>query len=172
MSIFQRYAHIFWIPFFPIGKIGVSVCTHCQQTLKLNDMEGPLKLAYQNGKLQTKMPIWIFSGLFILAVGIVALTINEKRKDQRNAQWIMAPIKGDVFEIKTKDDKYTLLKVNAVVKDSVYAIYNKYQTDGISGLDKMKEKGDSAFVATEVYGFAKKDLKKLLTEGTIIGIDR
>lgn len=35
---FQRYIHIFWIPFVPIGKTGSSVCSHCKQALSVKKM--------------------------------------------------------------------------------------------------------------------------------------
>lgn len=66
--VFQRYAHIFWIPFVPIGKTGASQCSHCKQVLKLKQMPGPLRLAYDNVALRTKIPFWTFIG-----AGLVAL---------------------------------------------------------------------------------------------------
>ena len=32
-SIFGRYAHVYWIPLFPIGKVSASECGHCRQVL-------------------------------------------------------------------------------------------------------------------------------------------
>jgi hypothetical protein len=71
MYVFQRYAHVFWIPFFPIGKTGVSQCAHCKQTLKLKEMPSSLKLAYENVAAQNKTPYWTFVGVAIVAILIV-----------------------------------------------------------------------------------------------------
>ena len=71
MHVFQRYAHIFWIPFFPIGKTGASQCAHCKQLLKLKEMPPDLRLAYDNLKAQTKTPIWTWSAAAIIGVLII-----------------------------------------------------------------------------------------------------
>jgi hypothetical protein len=68
MHLFQRYAHVFWIPLFPIGKTGVSQCSHCKQILKLKEMPFALRLSYENMKSQTTTPFWVFSGSAVIAV--------------------------------------------------------------------------------------------------------
>ncbi|GGA97126.1 zinc-ribbon domain-containing protein [Puia dinghuensis] len=69
--VFQKYAHVFWIPFFPIGKTGASQCAHCKQVLKSKQMPPTLRLAYDNVATQAKTPYWTFVGVAILAVVIV-----------------------------------------------------------------------------------------------------
>jgi len=61
MHVFQKYAHVFWTPFFPLGKTGVSQCDHCKQVLKLKEMPSSLTNVYENLKSQTKTPIWTFT---------------------------------------------------------------------------------------------------------------
>ncbi len=68
ISIFGKYAHIFWIPFFPMGKKGVSECNHCKRTLAPNEMSASLKLAYQKVSSVTKTPFWYWSGLILVGV--------------------------------------------------------------------------------------------------------
>lgn len=34
VSIFGRYAYLYWIPVFPLTKKGVAECDHCKITLK------------------------------------------------------------------------------------------------------------------------------------------
>jgi hypothetical protein len=71
MHVFQRYAHIFWIPFFPIGKTGASQCGHCKQVLKEKEMPSSLKMAFDDVKSRTKTPYWTFAGVAIIVVLIV-----------------------------------------------------------------------------------------------------
>ena len=71
MFVFQRYAHIFWIPMFPIGKSGASQCGHCKQVLKSKQMPADVKLAYENVAAQAKIPYWTFAGLAIIAVLVI-----------------------------------------------------------------------------------------------------
>ena len=168
MHVFQKYAHVFWIPFFPLGKTGVSQCDHCKQVLKLKEMPGTLRASYDNLKSQTKTPIWTFSGLALVAVLIVAGVISDKKKGERNAQLIVTPQAGDIFEIKTKDKQYTIYKVYKVQGDSVFIQPSNYEVNKMTGLNDLKQKEYSS----DVYGVSKTDLKKMLEEGEILDIDR
>jgi len=171
INVYSRYAHIFWIPFFPIGKTGVSVCTNCKQTLKLKEMPESYKIDYENIKGQTKIPIWHFSGLFIIAIGSVALFYSDKQKKERIGKYVLAPKTNDIFEIRLKDDAFTTLKVKRVAGDTVYFVANKYQTNQLSGLSDLSKKGDSDY-ETELTGILKATLINMNTKDEIIDIDR
>jgi hypothetical protein len=171
MHVFQKYAHVFWIPFFPMGKTGISQCDHCKQVLKLKQMPPGLVDSYNNIKAQTRTPVWMFAGLALLAFGITAGVISEKNKSAKNARLILNPQSGDIFEIKTADRQYTLYKVSAVKGDTVFVLYNNYESNKLSGLEKLKEKGDKAF-SSEEQPLTKADLKKMLDNDEILDIDR
>ena len=171
MHVFQKYAHVFWIPFFPMGKTGVSQCDHCKQVLKLKEMPASLTASYDNLKSQTKTPIWMFSGLALVAVLITIGVINDKKKDEKNAQLILTPQSGDIFEIKTKDNQYTLYKIDQIQGDSVFVRVNNYETNKATGIDDLKKKGDNAY-SEEVLGLSKSELKVMLDKGEIIDVDR
>ena len=171
MHVFQKYAHVFWIPFFPMGKTGVSQCDHCKQVLKLKEMPASLTASYDNLKSQTKTPIWMFSGLALVAVLITIGVINDKKKDEKNAQLILTPQNGDIFEIKTKDNQYTLYKIDQIQGDSVFVRVNNYETNKATGIDDLKKKGDNAY-SEEVLGLSKSELKVMLDKGEIIDVDR
>jgi hypothetical protein len=168
MHVFQKYAHVFWIPFFPMGKTGLSQCNHCKQVLKRKEMPAILTASYENLKAQTKTPIWMFSGLALVAVLITIGVISDNKKDEKNAQLILTPKTGDIFEVKTKDNQYTLYKVDQVEGDSVFIQTSNYEVNKISGLDDLKKKDYS----TDSYGFSKNELKEMLNKGEIIDIDR
>ncbi len=169
INVYQRYAHVFWIPFFPIGKTGVSACNNCKQVLKLNQMPASLRLSYDNIKAQSKMPVWTFSGLFLIVLGIIAIMISEKQKDERVGKLILSPKKDDVFEIKLKDNEYTLYKVQKVDGDTVYFYANKYQTNRQTGLAGL---ADQPFDTDMSYGLPKSKLVSMSKNDEIIDIDR
>ena len=171
MYVFQKYAHIFWIPFFPIGKTAVSQCSNCKQVLKLKEMPPVLSGAYENLKGQGKTPIWTFSGLALVAVLITIGVISDKNKDERNAKIILTPRQGDIFEIRTKENQFTLYKVEAIQGDSVIISTNKFETDKLSGVADIKSKGPTAW-SEEQYAFSKSELKTMLEKGEILDIDR
>jgi hypothetical protein len=171
LHVFQKYAHVFWIPFFPIGKIAATECQHCKGVLKVNQFSPSTRLAYDNIKSQTKTPVWMFSGLALLAAFIIFSSYQSSQKDKRNATLISAPIAGDIFEIKTQENQYTLYKVANVQGDSVFVRFNQYETNKASGLYDLKSKGDTAY-SNLTFSLLKSDLKKMLEKGEITGIDR
>jgi hypothetical protein len=168
MHVFQKYAHVFWIPIFPMGKTGVCQCDHCKQVLSLKEMPASLVISYNNLKEKAKTPIWMFSGLALLAILITIGIISGKKNDEKNAKLILSPKAGDIFEIKVSDNQYTLYKVNEVLGDSVFVQINDYETNKVTGLNDLKKEAYSE----EVMGFSKAELKQMLEKGEIIDIER
>ncbi len=169
--VFQKYGHLFWIPFFPMGKTGVSQCNHCKQALSLKQMPDTLRNTYENIKGQTKTPPWMFSGLALVAGLIIIGVINERNKDDRNQALIQSPQSGDIFEVKTGANQYTLYKVEVVKPDSVYLRMSNYETNRSTGLDDIKKKGPDAY-SEDLFGYSNDDLKEMLNRGEILDIDR
>ena len=168
MHVFQKYAHVFWIPIFPMGKTGVCQCDHCKQVLSLKEMPASLVISYNNLKEKAKTPIWMFSGLALLAILITIGIISGKKNDEKNAKLILSPKAGDIFEIKVNNSQYTLYKVNEVLGDSVFVQINDYETNKVTGLNDLKKEAYSE----EVMGFSKAELKQMLEKGEIIDIER
>jgi hypothetical protein len=172
LSVFQRYAHVFWIPFFPIGKTGVSMCNNCRQVIKLDQMPPSLRLSYDNLKAHTKIPIWSFAGVLLISLGVIAIIISEKQTAEKVSKFIVSPKKDDIYEIKLKDSEYTLYKVQKVEKDTVYFFANKYQTDLETGLSGLADSGAKAFDTDITYGLSKSMLADMNKKDEIIDIDR
>jgi hypothetical protein len=171
IHVFQKWAHVFWIPFFPIGKVAASECGHCKQVLKEKEMTSSMQTVLQDVKSRSKTPIWTFSGLALLAVLIVVGVINDKKKDEKIAKLILAPLAGDVFEMKTPESQYTLYKVAAIQGDSVMIRPNNMETNKPSGLTKIKAQGDAGY-AEETFSVSKAELKSWFDKGEIIDIER
>ena len=168
LYVFQKYAHIFWIPVFPLNKLGVSECSHCKQVLEHAKFSPALATGYKDAKAETKTPIWTFSGIAVF-VALVSLGIyNDKKTGERNAQLILTPQSGDLFEVKTEDSQYTLYKVDDVIGDSVFIRVNTYETNKRTGLGDLKTKDYSELT----YGFTKVELKNMLEKGEILDIER
>ena len=166
--VYRKYAHVFWIPLFPIGKTGYCECSHCSRVWKKEQMPDNINQAYYNLAKQAKRPWWMFSGLGLIVVLIVLVTINSQAIEARNKKLILDPQRGDVYEIKLHDNSYTLYKVAHVIGDSAYLQYNDYETDKRSGLDQMKKKPYSEIQ----MGFSKTELKLMLDKGEILNINR
>jgi hypothetical protein len=171
MHVFQRYAHIFWIPLLPLGKTGVSQCDNCKQVLKSSKMTANLKIAYQNVAAQTKTPIWTFTGIAIIAVFIVFGINSDNKKQEKIKQYIAVPQKGDVLSIKTKEHNYTIYRIDAVKNDSIFIQPSNYEANKISGLKELKNKGEAGY-SEDVFGMSKTELQQLLTKEEIYDIER
>lgn len=168
MHVFQKWAHIFWIPFFPVGKTGVSQCTHCQQVLAYKDMTPSLKLSYGNVKSGASTPIWTFSAIPLIMAIFVFAYIHGKQNAERITKMIPALQKNDVLHLKIGNNAYSLSKITRVHADSVFFVNNKFQTDGESGLEDLKNKDydiEERFLTVA-------ELKEMNKKDEVINIDR
>jgi hypothetical protein len=119
----QRYAHLFWIPAFGIGKVW------CLRDLKTNDLYHPNAtiLQFLNSlPLQNKTPWYTFAlPLLALAIAILAPIYmkiedyaSQKRYEAYQAeqkesmkQAILSPKPNQYFELKDNDYKASFIKV-------------------------------------------------------------
>lgn len=166
--VYQKYAHVFWIPAFPIGKTGGSNCSHCKQTLKPKEMPQDLKLSYDNLRTRSKTPIWTFSGLAIFLLLVSWGIFAARQSAAANAKMILAPQPGDVYEVKQGPSSFTLYKVSRVEGDSVHILHNMYESNKRSGLSGLLNKEYDP----EPEVLAKSQLKELFDKGTIDDIRR
>lgn len=171
LYVFQNYAHVFWIPFFPIGKKVISQCENCKQVLKLKEMPSTFTMTYENMKSQFKTPVWTFSGVALLAILVTIGVINDQQNTAKNSRLILAPQTGDVFEVKTKDNQYTLYKIQTIEGDSAFIRINKFETNKATGLSELKGKGETAF-DEDLYAFTKTALRQMFDNGEIVDIYR
>ena len=76
VTLFGKYAHIYWIPFFPIGKVAVAECTTCLRTISQEEFSTSLKRKYNAQKSTIKRPFWHWAGLGI--IGLLVAYFNIK----------------------------------------------------------------------------------------------
>ncbi|QWX85461.1 zinc-ribbon domain-containing protein [Cellulophaga sp. HaHaR_3_176] len=170
ISVYGKYAYIYWIPFFPMSKKAFSECTNCSATLDVNGMNGKLKSAATEVKNNTKTPIWYWSGLAIIAVLISLGVYSSLQHDKDVAVYINQPAVGDVIEFKSSENGYySTLKISAVTSDSIFVIQNDYETDkktGVSDIDKASN------YTTEPYSLGKNQIQGLFDEKVFYDINR
>lgn len=169
LSAYSKHAHIFWIPIFPVGRVGLSQCTHCKQTLEYKNMSRDLQLAYNNLQAETRVPIWQFVGLGLIAM-LITFGVYSSGQDEKNRlAYVANPMAGDIYKYKTDDNNYSTLKIVSVSSDSIFVSPNKYQTDKMSGIYKLDK--DENYPA-ESYGISRNDVKQMLLDKDIYDIDR
>ncbi len=169
VSVVGRYFHVYWIPFFPTGKLVLGVCENCKHTTEEKDMPSQMKGQAVDLKNRTKQPFWFFSGLGLVVVIVTAVSIIGSKDDDADRKSIEMPTAGDKYHIKTEDLDYTIMKVSKVVGDTVFVIPNIYSTNKISGLYKIdKEKNYNEEFETGIH---KDRIKEMYAEKTIIEVD-
>lgn len=168
MHVFQKYFHVFWIPFFPIGKTGVSQCNHCKQVLKPNEMKGNTKLNYENLKQTSKSPLWVWSGGAVIAAFVIFAMSQSGRWAKEKAERVAHLKPNDIIEMKLNTGKYTIFKVDQVIGDTVYLFQNQYEADRHSGIRDLKRKPyyDTA------DAFLQMEIDSMFKKGEILDVDR
>lgn len=118
------------------------------------------------GKTTTRL--LSISGLIILGVlAIVGLLVN-RYNDKKNVQLVLQPQSGDIYEMATENDHYTLLKVGRVNGDSVFVHINEYEAGKKSGLSQLRGEPFSP----EEIAFTKQTIRVMLKEGKILDVER
>lgn len=173
VSIFQRYFHIFWIPFFPIGKAKVSQCGHCRQVLQAHEMPAPLQAQSKAIAAQASTPVWTFSGLALLGIFITWAIISDQQEDKETLAFVAAPQYGDVYEVKLGEKSYTLFRVAEVQADTILFYPHQYETIKSTGLTDLRIDSDKKNqYDTQRIALAKLALTNMLDEGKILGVYR
>ena len=102
-SVYRRHAHVFWIPLFPIGKVGASQCQNCQNVLEKGEMPKDIKAEYQAFSETAKGPIWQFSGLVLIAALVIWIKFSIDEDTKTEQQYISSPQIDDIYEYKIKE---------------------------------------------------------------------
>lgn len=71
MLVFQKYAHLYWIPLFPTTKTATTKCSNCEQVLEKKEFNYSLNESFNSIKSKLKSPIWTF-------IGTIAIELLKK----------------------------------------------------------------------------------------------
>lgn len=171
MQVYTRYAHIYWIPAFPIGKVAVSSCLHCKHSLdnKQFKADPQYQYAYERIKNKTATPVWSFSGLALIGILICWGIFSSLQSDQEREQFLAQPMAGDVYEVKDESGYFSTMRIESVEGETVYMLLNQYSVNKASA---WREIDVHENYETESVEFSKDELETLYQEGKIIDINR
>lgn len=164
LSVYRKHAHIYWIPLFPLWKIGVSECTHCKHVLSNDEMVPPLKDEFLRLKSNKRGPLWQYTGLAIV-VFLFAFGIYASMEAKITAPgMINDPNVGDVYEFQTSTGGYSTLKVVSFDQDSIYVTPNKYEVKSTFDTNSIeKEENYEGYY----YGMTREELIGMHEDGII-----
>lgn len=169
-GIYGKYAYIYWIPLFPIGKANVLECDSCKRTYKLKELPNQIKQKFETEKTGAGFPLWYFSGLAVIAILIAWFSYSNKKDSENSKLFIETPAIGDVYKIKSgAAGFYTTMKATRITSDSVFVIINDYEIERKSNVYKI-DKDENYNTRTD--GYSKQELKHLFEKEIIFGINR
>ena len=172
-DVYGKYAYVYWIPFFPLGKTSVAECSHCKATYEINKDVPEIKKAFDR-KMEVnpvKTPVKHFSFAFILGLIVVCSVLYGMKTDSDTADFAQTPKANDIYLEVTESGKYSCSKITKVTKDSVFVMQNNMEYDQKSGVSKLVDGSEGAF--NMPYQMSIKEYQKLAKEGkTIYEINR
>jgi len=171
LRVYQHYLHVFWIPFFPLRKTGVSECRHCGQVLNKKDFSSNLESEYTILKFNSRTPLWTFIGIGLLLILSISGIYNRRQRAIRSASYIANPIVDDLYKVKRDIRHYTLFKVDKVAGDTVFLLVSLYETNKFSGLSELISKGNAAY-DLEPIPMLRWELIEMFEKGEIMRIIR
>jgi ssDNA-binding Zn-finger/Zn-ribbon topoisomerase 1 len=166
-TVYGKYAHMYWIPFFSIGKEKIFECNHCKATYYLKDLPQQIKnkFATEQNNNPAKTPLSHFSLLFIL-VGFIAFAVYFGIKSDADTKvFAKSPKVGDVFYEITTSGKYSTSKIVEITKDSILVMQNQFESDKKKDVDKQSADKDKY---TMPFSFSKKKYEELTLKGDTI----
>lgn len=169
-GIYGKYAYLYWIPMFPIGKENYLECNNCKRTYDLKELPKEIKQKFKLEQSGANYPIWYFSGLAVLAI-IIAVAFYLSKIDAENDKlYIEEPMVGDVYSIEaSQKGYYSSMKVSEVTSDSIFVIYNNYEIDRKSKIYKIDKIEN---YTTEHGGFSRDEIQSLFEQNVIYEVDR
>ncbi|WP_210517527.1 hypothetical protein [Hymenobacter terricola] len=171
LSVFSRYAHAYWIPFFPFAKAAVAHCTHCQLTLDGKAMPEAAREQARDLKQQTRLPLWTWSGVGLVAAGLAWAAVAGTQNARANKAYLAAPRAGDIYTIHSTGDstQYSLLKVVSAKGNTVEVVANEYEIDNSHPIDELNaptKYGSKSFSLTQF------ELQIMQNKGQLTDVDR
>lgn len=169
-SVFGKYAYIYWIPIFPLGKTNVLECNNCKRTYKLKDLPEQIKHKFELEK-HKGIPLKHFSGLAIIAIAIAYFSYSNIKNKELEAEYIKDPQIGDILRTEgSKSNWYTTAKVTSITTDSIYLVFNDYEVDKKSGIGDIDK--DANYDSEFIEGYSLEQVQNLYADEVIYQIDR
>lgn len=170
-SIYGKYAHLYWIPFFPIKKVTLAECNSCKKTFEKIELPANIQTKLDREKEKDggiKTPIWMFSGLILVAAIAILCFYNSHQTDLDSESYVKNPKVGDVYFFNSAEGHYSTMKIDQVSKDSLIIFVNKMEIDSKTDIDKI----DIAQNYKETYSISRKNMLKLYNEKEIYEVKR
>ncbi|MBF9224115.1 S26 family signal peptidase [Hymenobacter ruricola] len=171
VSLFSRYAHVYYIPLFPFSKPLAAACTSCHMSWDNKALPAALQAPLRAVKQDTRMPLWTWSGTALLLLGLGWAAVAGARNDRENNAFLAAPHVGDIYTVRAKDDdkNYSLLKVVGVKGPTVDVVANEYVINNNHPIDELNAPNK---YSKESFSLSRFELQIMQNKGQLTDVDR
>lgn len=167
LIVYQRFAHIFWIPIFPTRKIFTSQCYRCKESLIQEEIKESYPEVYQQYRKKLTAPFWSFTGITLVASIVLLITVLNYVRIVKEQFMIQSPEIDDIYIYVPKEGEYSLWKVSEINGDTVFVLSNSFTTNSIRK------------ISVSAYSFNKEaspklrsDLIRMFENKEIVSIER
>ena len=170
-SVYSQYAHVYYIPFFPFSKKALTECQSCQRGWEEKSLPPQLQAAVKTAKQGTRFPLWHWTGVGVLVLGMAWATVAGQRDERDRKAWLAAPRAGDLLTVHSPGDstRYSLLKVVSAHGNTVEVVQNEYETDSA---DPVSELNAPAKYGRESESLTQLDLQIMFNKGQLTDVTR
>ncbi|MFD2909400.1 hypothetical protein ACFSX9_11740 [Flavobacterium ardleyense] len=160
-SVFGKYAHLYWIPFIPIGKVNIVECNNCKATYDVKELEQRTKDKFKQemDRNPAKTPVKHFSAPILIVLIIAGSFLYSSFNDNEMLNYAKNPKVGDVYYYETpeKAGHYSTLKITEITKDSIFGFENNMGIDSKDQMDKILD----AKNYTYPFAYSKAEMKDI-----------
>ena len=101
-------------------------------------MPHAVSAAYRHLLNETRVPLWNFAGIALVAVLIAYGSYASGETAKREEAYLNDPKPGDLYEVKI-DGNYTSFRIEAVYDDSLLVSWNNYAVNKVTGLNDIEK---------------------------------
>lgn len=166
-----KYFHLYWIPFFPYKKVTIVGCNECEEVFESKKFSESIKnkLKRENELKPAKSPMWMFSGLIILAILIPLAILQSSKADDTKENYTKNPKIGDIYYLNPIPSKYTTMKIAAIEKDTIHFILND---TSVTKFKKIFSINRDHYYSNKTKSYSKSEVLNLFKNDSIYTIDR
>lgn len=145
VTLYSKYAHLSFIPAFPLGRPAIMECVHCKRTIGEKEFTAEQAAAVASLKAKHKSPAWTWSFLILAGLFVGGTTLYEALRTKSNEEKLLHA-DFDLMSTKQVQDQDSLAQLLSTfmgefVSDEVNPKKFHYYT---------KQKGDHLLVLVEI----------------------
>ena len=170
LILYSKYFHLFWIPFRPVDKEAVAICTECG--FERNEMKfGPeLVTRFKEIKKGIKHPFYAYTCLLLIACLLFVIIYGNISTQNKFSHYSKHPEAGDIYSIRNEEG-YSFFKIVQLKNDSALIRQSKYLYPDWSSIYNAPKNMDSLY-QSETYYIPQAELVRVYKEEKVNGIER